>query len=185
MPNELQLIVQVAQFEEAKGGLQPIRTYIVRVLGVLEHQVSNLGTTTDEAVLTNDHPVLYQYNTPSTALFFRVQVMDAATLLVDIMQEHAATFRGWQQFPDYLNKEVALMTMLTSGGALLGQMPLPLAERLDKVLQAHGLETKLIQGDIPTKAHKSPLQSQEVMALLIGESYFVSYAFSFEEVGKV
>lgn len=181
MPSELQLIVQIAQHEEAEGGLRPIRTYIVRVLGVLEHRIMNLGTTTDEVLLTADHPVLFPYSTPSSALFFKGQADDVPTTVLDIAQEHALTFQGWRHFPDFLNVDAPLMTLLASGGGLLGQMPLPLALRLERALQAHGLETKLLQGEIPAKP---PVAGQTLQVFVLGDSYFVSHAFSFEEMRR-
>lgn len=181
MPTELQLVVQVAQYDEAQDGLRPIRTYLIRVLGVLEHRVANLGTTTDEVLLTADHPLLFPYNTPSCALFFRGQPDDAAATVLDIAQEHALTFQGWRHFPDYLAVDTPLLSLMTSGGGLLGQMPLPLAQRLERALAAHGCETKLLQGEIPAKP---PLPHQALQVLVVGESYFVSYAFSVEEMGR-
>ncbi|XWX03472.1 hypothetical protein VZO05_13280 [Aggregatilineales bacterium SYSU G02658] len=181
MPTELQLIVQVAQFDEAAEGLRPVRTYIVRVLGALEHRIANLGTTTDDVTLTDDHPLLYAYSSPAAALFFRGSPPDPALLALDIAQEHALTFRGWRHFPDYLNTRAPLLTLLASGGGLLGQMPLPLAERLARALEAHGLETKLMQDAPPARP---PVPDQRLQALMLGESYFLSWAFSFDEMGK-
>lgn len=182
MPTELQLVVQVAQYDEASGGLRPVRTYIVRVLGVLEHRIANLGTTTDDVTLTADHPLLYAYSSPATALFFRGSATNPALLALDIAQEHALTFRGWRHFPDYLNVDAPLLTLLSSGGGLLGQMPLPLAQRLARALEAHGLETKLMQDAPPARP---PMPDQRLQALVLGESFFISWAFSFEEMGKV
>lgn len=181
MPTELQLVVQVAQWEETSGGLRPIRTYVVRVLGALEHRVVNLGTTTDEVTLTDDHPLLYAYSSPAAALFFRGQPSNPALLALDIAQEHALTFRGWRHFPDYLNVSVPLLTLLSSGGGLLGQMPLPLAQRLARALEAHQLETKIMEDAPPARP---PMDGQRLQVLLLGESYFISWAFSFEEMGK-
>jgi hypothetical protein len=182
MPTELQLVVQVAQFEEDAGGLRPMRTYIVRVLGALEHRIANLGTTTDEVTLTDDHPLLYAYTSPAAALFFRGRPENPALLALDVAQEHALTFRGWRHFPDYLNVSTPLLTLLSSGGGLLGQMPLPLAQRLARALEAHGLETKLIEDAPPARP---PVPDQRRQALLFGESFFISWAFSFEEMGRV
>jgi hypothetical protein len=184
MPNEVQLVVQVADYLEEHKGLKPLRAYVIRVLGATEHRVSNLGTTSNHVEFTTDHPLLYQYITRPSALFFRGQPKDAHELVLDIAQAHAMTFKGWRHFPEYLNLAQPLVKLVQEGG-LLGQMPEPLALSLEKVLQAHGLETKLIQEEAPKPDAKSPLAQQHLTALLIGESYFLSYAFSFEEMGKV
>jgi hypothetical protein len=184
MPGEIQLVVQVADYVEEKGGLRPIRTYIIRVLGALEHRVSNLGTTSHTVALLADHPLLHVYTQRATAVFFRGRPHNADALVLDIAQAHASLFQGWRHFPDYLNVEQPLASLLTSGGGLLGQMPESLAVRLEEILLRHGLEVKLLH-DAPHAQPQGPMKDQTLHALLIGESYFISYAFSFEEMGKV
>lgn len=181
MPTELQLVVQVAQWDEKAGGLRPVRTYVVRVLGALEHRIVNLGTTTDEITLTDDHPLLYAYTSPAAALFFRGQPANSALLALDIAQEHTLLFRGWRHFPEGLNVSAPLLTLLSTGGGLLGQMPLPLAQRLARAFEAHHLETKIVEDAPPTRP---PMPDQRLQAFILGESYFVSWAFSFEIMGK-
>jgi hypothetical protein len=184
MPNEIQVVVQTAEYLPEKSGFRPIRSYIVRVLGATEHHLRNLGITTQQVSFTTEHPVLYQYTARPVAVFFRGQARDVHELALDIAQAHAQTFEGWRHFPDYINVEQPLTTLLKSGGGLLGQMPQPLANRLEKVLQAHGLETNLMVGEAHAPDAKSPLKDQPLTALIIGESYFISYAFSFDEMGK-
>lgn len=184
-PTELQLITQVAEYDEEAEGLRPVRSYIVRVLGVLEHRIQNLGTTVDNVQLLDDHPLLYEYTTPPTAVFFRGSVNNPDALLMDIAQAHSSTFQGWRHFPQYLNVEQPLASLLSSGGGLLGQMPKPLAERVLKVLEHHKLETKTAQGTPYVGLHDNPALLQTPLKLLIiGSSYFVSYGFSFQEMRR-
>lgn len=188
MPTEIQLVTQVAEYDEAVQGLRPIRTYVIRVNGVTEHRVMTLGMTVDDISIETDHPLLYQYTSPPAAVFFRGTPKDVNTLVLDIAQAHATTFQGWRHFPQYLNVEQPLATLLESGGGLLGQMPQPLADRLVPVLEHHGLEHKVMVGEPPVKprfadseAHR---RSQPLSVLLMGESYFISFMFSFDEMGK-
>lgn len=182
-PNELQLITQVAELDEEAGGLRPVRTYIIRVLGALEHRVTDLGMTVSEAKLTADHPLLYEYTRKPTAVFFRGTPDNVDSLALDVAQAHATTFQGWRHFPQYLNVEQPLATLLASGGGLLGQMPEPLANKVLPVLEHHGLEHKITQDKAYIDVHDNPgLLQSELNVLLIGESYFVSYAFSFDEM---
>lgn len=186
MPNELQVILETAQYDGEKDGLRPLNNYIVRVLGVTEHRIVNLGTTVETIRLLDDHPLLYQYNSTPTALFFRGKPEDTNALVLDIAQVHATTFGPWRHFPEYLNVEQPLFSLLESGGGLLGQMPSPLAENLVKVLEKHGLETKVMQGENPADKNKNPMvKQQKIKVLFIGASYFISYAFSIDELGKV
>jgi len=182
MPTEIQLIVQTARYEEAVKGLHPIRSYIIRVVGATEHRVTNLGMTTSELAWVSDHPLLWQYTQAPAALFFRGQPDDAHALALELAQAHASTFRGWRHFPEYLNTEKPLYELLRSGGGLLGQMPQTLAEACVPVLEWHGLETKVLLGQSHTEQAQGPLKHQKLEALLIGDSYFISYMFSVEEM---
>lgn len=186
MPNELQIILETAQYDKEQEGLRPLHNYIVRILGVTEHRVVNLGTTVEEVRLLDDHPLLYQYNKTPVALFVRGIPTDINALILDIAQAHSEVFGLWRRFPDYMNIEKPLFTLFEEGGGLLGQMPKPLAEKLVEVMEKHGLETKLIEGENPAEKNKNPMvDNQNINALFIGSSYFISYAFSFEEMGKV
>lgn len=182
-PNELQLITQVAEYDDEVQGLRPIRTYVIRVLGVLEHRIVNFGTTVDKVSMESDHPLLYQYVQKPTALFFRGEVGNSDSLTVDILQAHAMTFRGWRDFPEYMNTGQPMNTLFASGGGLLGQMPEALADNLIKVLEHHGLEHKITQDKPYVKVHDNPALLQTPLQVLIfGMSYFVAYGFSIEEM---
>jgi len=185
MPNELQLILETAQFDEEQEGLRPLHNYIVRILGVTEHRVVNLGTTVEQVHLVDEHPLLYQYNKPPVALFVRGNPTDINAVILDIAQAHSEVFGLWRRFPEYMNIEKPLFTLFEEGGGLLGQMPKPLAEKLVTVMEKHGLETKLIEGENPADKNKNPMvKHQNIQALFVGASYFISYAFSIEEMGK-
>ncbi len=184
MPSELQLIVEVSQLDSAKQALRPLRAYLVRVLGVLEHRIVNLGITTQHVELVEKHPLTQVYNERPAALFFRGQPRDPYALTLDVAQAHHAVMGAWRAFPEYLDVSQPLATRFASGGGLLGQMPTPLAEALKPVLESYGLETLVQYGEDPALRHDSPLRDQRVQALFIGESFFLSYAFSFEEMAQ-
>lgn len=181
MPQELQIITQVADYDESAGGLRPVRSYIVRVLGALEHHVVNFGMTVDEVRLVSEHPLLYQYNKKPTAVFCRGEVENVDEVVLDLAQAHASVFKRWRHFPEYFNPEQSLHSILSAGGGLVGQMPAPLAESVVKVLEHHGFETRTAEGEAYTERndHKQ-LQPQPLSVLTFGASYFVSYAFSFD-----
>jgi hypothetical protein len=181
MPTEIQLVTQVAEYDEAVQGLRPVRTYIIRINGATEHRVMTLGMTVDDIRIETDHPLLYQYSSPPAAVFFRGQPRDVNALVLDLAQAHATTFQGWRPFPMYFNVEQPLATLLQSGGGLLGQMPQPLADRVTPILEHHGLEHKVMIGE----PHAKPrFAGQPLSVLLMGESYFISFMFSFDEMGK-
>jgi hypothetical protein len=182
-PTELQIIVQIAEFDEAVEGLRPIRSYIIRALGILEHRIVNFGTTVGSVEILTEHPLLYEYTKTPTAVFFRGKAEKPDALILDIAQAHAQTFYPWRHFPQYLNTEQPLNSLMESGGGLLGQMPAPLAERILKVLEHHKLETKTVEGTPYIKVHDNPaLLQMALKLLLIGGSYFVAYGFSIQEM---
>ncbi|MGB7339050.1 MAG: hypothetical protein WBC91_09180, partial [Phototrophicaceae bacterium] len=182
-PNELQLITQVAEYDETAQGLRPIRSYIIRVLGVLEHRIVNFGTTVNNIQILDNHPLLYEYTTNPTALFFRGDSANADEVTMDLMQAHATTFYPWRHFPQYLNMEQPLLEMVKAGGGLIGQMPAPLAQEMIKVLNHHNLEHKTAEGEPYIKVHDNPaLLQTKLKVLLFGESYFISYGFSIQEM---
>lgn len=185
-PNELQLVVQVAEFDETVEGLRPIRSYIIRILGVLEHRIVNFGTTSNDIQILEDHPLLYEYTKKPTAVFFRGEVESPDSVVMDIAQAHATTFYPWRHFPQYLNMETPLTTLFEEGGGLIGQMPEPLADSVIKVLEHHNLEHKTAQGTAYIQQHDNPALLQSALQVLIfGGSYFVAYGFSIQEmVGK-
>lgn len=185
MPNELQIILETAQYDDQSEGLRPLNNYIIRVLGVTEHRILNLGTTVDTVKLVDDHPLLYQYNQTPVAVFVRGKPDDNHSVVLDVAQTHSEVFGFWRRFPEYINIEKPLYTLFEEGGGLLGQMPKPLADKLVPMLERHGLETKTIEGDSPISKNTNPMvESQTIKALFIGSSYFISYAFSIDELGK-
>jgi len=184
MPGELQLVMQTAELDESADGLRPLNSYVVRALGVQEHQLATFGMTVADVQIKDEHPLLYQYNTPPTAVFFKGTPQNIDELTLDIAQAHASTFGPWRHFPEYLNLDQPLATLLGSDGGLVGQMPQPLAERIVKVLEKHGLESKMMIGESEGEKHKNPMV-QQAKVMVFGNSYIIAYDYSFDELGKV
>lgn len=185
VPNELQFMIQTVSHDEAAGGLRDRNRYIIRALGVVEHQFS-LGLF-KTLRFTREHPLLLPHTTPSTGLFFRGGPPPASSIpeiMLDITQAHAGTFAGWRDLAADLNHDRPLAELLRSGGGLLGEMPRPAAERIARVLERHGLETRLI-ADPAFKAQDDHGRSTAPELLLIDEGYVVSLAFSVDQMGQV
>ncbi len=173
VPDTLQAIIATTQYDDSASGLRDKHQYIVRAVGVKEHQVS-VGMF-KSLKLMDDHPLSYAYNTTPVALFFRGTPKDTNELVLDLFQGYASTFGPWRQIPEYLNTSKPLVELLSGGGDLLGQMPLPLAERLQKVLEHHGLETKLVE-DKQTEP--------KMKVLTLDESYIMALDFTIESFGN-
>ncbi len=175
VPDTLQFVIATTEYDAAVDGLRDKRRYVLRCLGVQEHRVS-VGMFKTLRV-EKDHPLTYEINSLPIGVFFRGEPDDPHELVLDIFQAYATTFGPWRSIPRYLNTSRPLVDLVQSGGDLLGEMPGQLAERIEKVLQHHNLETKLIEGE---KQSGTPT----VKALLLDDSYVVAMDFSVDELGK-
>jgi hypothetical protein len=181
VPDTVQMVITTAQYDPDIDGLREKGHYVVRALGVREHQVS-VGMF--KAINFNqgeEHPLLYGYNTKPVGVFFRGQPENPQELVLDIFQGYVSTFGQWRHIPEFLNVSKPLLDVVGGGGDLLGEMPTPLATQMDKVLQHHKLETKLIEARLEEGAEVPP----PMKLLLLDNSYLVAMDFSVEELGKV
>ncbi len=185
VPNELQFIIQTAEYDDAVQGLRPRHTYIVRALGVREHRLT-VGVF-GRLQFPSEHPLLYHHNTPKVAVYFDGKPNDINELVLDISQAHVSTFEGWRHLIDMtedINRSVPMVDLLQRGFGVLGVMPKPLATRIGKVLEHHGIKhTDNEETDFDsTDEHGRTRMAQ---LLLIDQSYVVALSFSVEEMGKI
>lgn len=178
-PNELQLLIQTAEYDPSVEGLRERQRYIIRALGVREQRLS-LGMF-GRLEFSDEHPLLYHHNTPKAGLFFRGAVTQVSDVVLDLSQAHASTFGPWRPLADDINRAAPLVDLLASGGGLLGEMPKPAAERMARVLAHHQIEHKLIeQTDFETVDEHG--RSKLAQVLLIDEGYIIALAFSVEQM---
>lgn len=179
VPETLQLIISATEEVAGQAALVDRRRYVVRAIGVAEHHLS-LGLFSSLRIL-DEHPLLMAYNSEPAGLFFRGTPDDAGALFVDLMQAYATAFGPWRHPPQFLNTSKPLLSLLQGGGDLLGQMPLPLARALASVLEAHGLETRILSEPQQEDEHGRPRKRK---VLLMDESYVIAFDFSVEYLGK-
>lgn len=184
VPNELQLIVETAQFDEAAQGLRPQHDYIIRALGVREHRVS-LGVF-GRLSIVDEHPLLFHYNTPRVAIHFDGKPENVNELVLDLSQAYVSTFGQWRHLVDMaddINRAMPMVDLLGSGYGLLGTMPKPFAERVAKVLDHHNVPYSLSEDSSFDTADEHG-RSRLAKVLLIDESYVIALDFSVEQMGK-
>lgn len=184
VPNELQLIIETAVYDEAAQGLRPRSNYVVRALGVREHRVT-LGVF-GRLQFTKDHPLLYHHNMPRIAVEFEGVPARLHEAVLDISQAYASTFGAWRHITEIsadLNRVVPLVDLLASGGGLLGVMPKPLAERMMRVLEHHGLQNKSQEAS-PFSELDEHGRSRLSEGLVIDQSYVIALSFSVEVLGN-
>lgn len=182
VPNELQLIVQTARYDDSAQGLREGSAYVIRVLGVREHRIT-LGIFGNMFVATGEgHPILFHHNTPRVTVHFDGTARDINELVLDIHQAYVLTFGPWRELAGDINRSQPLVNLLASGRGTLGTFPKPAAERLAKVLRHHGL--RVTTDEEPFETEDEHGRSRLMTLLGIGDSYFVTVDFSVEQMGK-
>jgi hypothetical protein len=180
IPNELQLIIQTARYDEAAQGLREGNSYVVRILGVREHRI-RLGIF-GRFFITDDHPILHHHNEPRVAIGFSGQPKDINELVLDIHQAYVMTFGPWRELATDINRSQPLTKLLTSGEGVLGVMPKTAAERMIKVLEHHGLTAHPQEQAFETGDEHG--RSRLMKLVGVGDSYFVTVDVSVEQMGK-
>lgn len=180
VPQELQLVIQTATYDEAVQGLREKAPYIVRVLGVREHRVS-LGVFAN-LFFADEHPILHHYNEPMFQIDFKGRPADPNALVLDIQTAWGATFGPWRDIAEDVNREKPLFDLLQMGGGTLGTMPKPAAERMGRVLRHHEMETTLTEVDQGRDGADEHGRERKMKLLGIDDSYFIAYEFSVDEM---
>lgn len=184
VPNEVQLVVETADYDDTVQGLRPTGDYIIRALGVREHRIS-VGVFAHLRFL-DDHPLLYHHNTPRVAVHFNGRPENVNELVLDVSQAYVSTFGPWRhliEMEDDLNRSRPLVDLLTAGYGLLGTMPKPLAERMGRVLAHHGMNPSLSE-DATFETVDDHGRSKLLKLLLLDQSYVIALDFSVEQMGK-
>jgi hypothetical protein len=183
VPNELQLMIETAEYDEKAQGLRPKGGYIIRALGVREHRVT-LGVFATMS-FSAEHPLLYHHNKPQVEIRFEGMPANINECVLDISQAYLSTFGPWRQLgerDDELNRDQPLVPLLASGGGLLGAMPQPAAEAMAKVMRHHGLQVTLTPR--PMSEQDEHGRSRLAQALFIDHTYVIALDFSVDAMGK-
>ncbi len=103
----------------------PERTQRVHFIGKLEHHfVSNHA---EEIEITDDHPVLVDYQHPWTDIYISAKPSRSGELAVELLQAVQSQLGGWRAPAEYFNRDVAPRKLLEDGHGLLFSGPEPLA----------------------------------------------------------
>lgn len=176
VPNELQLFIQTARYDEAAGGLRERPGgFVIRAISTVEHRVS-LGLF-GSMFFSDQHPILFHHNEPKIEVHFSGTPANPSELVLDIQQAYASTFGPWRELGADINREQPLYTLLQSGAGRLATLPRTAAERMVRVLEHHGM-TGTLQGDLDAK----PDPQYKLMG--ISDSYVIAVDFSVDRMGK-
>jgi len=182
-PEEIQLIVQTATYDESVGGLRERQAYLLRLLGVKEHRVS-LGVFND-AFLASEHPILHHHNAPTKRIDFTGTPSDPNELVLDIQAAYSATFGPWRDLAEDINREAPLFDLLQQGAGTLGTMPAPAAERMVKVFAHHDMSSTLAEVEGARRTaddEKAAAFETQLKLLAMDDSYFVVYDIAVDEM---
>ncbi len=183
VPEEIQLIVQTAQFDQKAGGLRERTAYIVRALGVKEHRVT-LGVF-GTLFFAVEHPILYHHNAARHEIRFRGTPDDPNALVLDIQAAYSATFGPWRDLAEDINRDLPLFNLVQQGQGVLGTMPLPVIEPIMKVFQHHKMQAR--HDEVEPERSDQPDEhgrTERLRLLGIDDSYIIAYDFSVDLMGK-
>jgi hypothetical protein len=183
VPEEIQLVIQTATYDEKVGGLRERTAYIVRALGVKEHRVT-LGVF-GTLFFAVDHPILYHHNEARHEVSFKGVPANPNELVLDIQAAYSATFGPWRHLGDDINRAKPLFDLIQQGEGVLGKMPEPAANRIAQVFKHHNMQAK--SQELDPRRSEDPDEhgrSQRLKMLGIDDAYFIAYEFMVDLMGK-
>lgn len=140
---EIQLMLQVADYDAEHGHIRPLAAYRLRCLDVREQRLS-LGLF-KTMFLVKEHPLLWNHNFPYQQVYFRGEAGDSKALILDLHRLYAKVYGAFRSLYEDLNRAMSLDDLFGAGRGLLGEMPLPMAQRVQAQLEQHGLSTTIIE----------------------------------------
>jgi hypothetical protein len=169
-PQELQLIVQTAHYDNDAQTVTTEESFVIRCIGVQEHRVS-LGMF-NRLLVVEDHPLLWHHNSTYQEVYFRGQTDDVDGLMLELNQLYGQHYGIYRSLADDLNRRAPLGTILANGHGMLGEMPQPMAEKVKGLFERYGLSVSFLASQ---QHEPSPYDSKLVV---IDDSYFIAHMFS-------
>ena len=169
-PQELQLIVQIAHYDNDARTVTPEDTFIVRCIGVQEHRIS-LGMF-NRMLAVEEHPLLWNYNYPFQEVYFHGQTDDVDGLMLELNQLYGQHYGIYRSLADDVNRNAPLGKILQSGHGMLGEMPLPMAEKVKELFERYNLTVSFLTSEQHEQSHYPG------KLLVIDDSYFIAHMYS-------
>jgi hypothetical protein len=172
-PEEVQLFLQSTEFDETNNTLRPTGNYVIRCLGVREHRVS-VGLFNSIAY-SEDHPVLWNHNYAFQEVYFNGTPDNVDSLMLDLTQLYGQHYGNFRTLADDINRMLPLGKLLSAGRGLLGEMPMPMVEKVKNLLESHGLAVNTIASE----QMAPPVQHH---LLVMDDSFFIAQLFSADPI---
>lgn len=140
----------------------------------------------DELVLTDEHPLLWQFNNVQTDLYFSKSTQKPFELLNSILETHLATTKGWYDLQKFINSNsyLSLIELCKSSNALFAKGPKKILELYAKILDEHQMKPNLFGDRSPKRwtGEQWIEETEPLNVLLIGKSYVIAEQFDFERI---
>lgn len=143
------------------------------------------GVSASSLELTDQHPLLWQYQHDSASAFFSGVPTNTLAAIGAMVDAHWSAAKDWIRFTKYLNITTNLKDLLGSGTGLLARGPVPLLEIYKQALRDYGTEVQIIfpypyGGRLGDPAMRTRLKT-ESKALLLGDSYVTGMGWGFSD----
>jgi len=180
-PREIQLIMQTATMDENHEQLSPQGQYIIRCVGVAEHELS-LGLFAN-MVHSTDNALLYPHNDQPVQVHFEGKPNNADTMMIELNQLYGQTYGMYGPFKrmaQEINPTAPLSTLLNSGNGLLGVMPFPFAQMVKTLFERNNMTVNMVMVE-SDEEHHAPIKHQ---ALVLDNTFIVAQVFSADPMGQ-
>jgi hypothetical protein len=168
-PQEVQFILQTADYDEETYTVTTGDTFIVRCIGVEDHRIS-VGLF-NRLILAEEHPVLWNYNEQFRQVYFKGTPENVDGLMLELNQLYGQHYGEVRHLAQDINRMAPLETILKRGTGLLGEMARPMAEKVKALLERYGLEVNLLDSE----QEEPPF---DYVLLVMDDSYVIAQMFS-------
>lgn len=138
----------------------------------------------EDIVAYDQHYLIKEQNDVNSELYIKKRALDSNKLLHDLYIHFLSKFQHEIPFDKYLNKTGDIDLLLKMNNGLFAKGPKFLLQEIDFVLKNNACETYFL-GEVTPKRWVNNQwidESSDLIALVIGESFFVAENFTFERV---
>ncbi|AEW02218.1 hypothetical protein A4D02_34645 [Niastella koreensis] len=152
-----------------------LKNWTLEVIGHRASEISFSPDVEDDLILiTNDHPLLWQFADVQSELYFNGSSNDINRVVSELNQI------DFKLFGKYRKSSQQLYTLLQTTNGLLCKGPEKLLTKYEKCLNKYGIETSIVGGYIPTYWDGKNTCSGETLKLfLTRDSYIFGQDFIF------
>jgi hypothetical protein len=141
-------------------------SWVVECSGLIEHLITDSNYQVGLNARSSDHPLLDQHTQSRHGLYISVAPSDPDKVVGQLWQAHREAADDWIPFDRFINHELPLRTLLSSGNALISTGPRFLVSAYRAVLENAGCRTSEITAAKP--------RVSVAQMIHFGESYVIA-----------